>query len=434
MDNSRKGFLLSATMDYFEKKQFVPTITTKPSNDLGIIVVIPSYNEPNILVPLNSLASCIKPKCKVEVIVVVNHPENSTNEVINQSEETYNAVISANQQLSETWLTFFAIKAYDLPHKNAGVGLARQIGMDEAAHRFFSIDKPTGIIDCFDADSQCASNYLEQIEAYWKNNPQTAGCSIFYKHPTSGNEFEPSVYWGIAAYELHLRYYNQATRFIKFPFAYHTVGSSMACTAETYTKIGGMNRHKAGEDFYFLQKIIPHGHFGEINSTCVYPSPRASNRVPFGTGRAMGKYLSNTSEGINTYNLQSFLDLIPFFDSIDAFHNFDKLQIERRINEMAPALKVFLEENNASTEIIDARQNTGNLKAFRKRFFMWFDAFKLLKYLNYANETHYQRNSVVTESTKLLTLKNIPSNNIKDVFELLEVYRNLDLAGPNLAE
>lgn len=414
-------------MDYFGKKQFAPKILTKPSSDLGIVVVIPSYNEPNILIPLKSLASCNKPKCKVEVIVVVNHPENSMHDVVTQSDETYNAVISANQQLAETWITFSAIKAYDLPHKNAGVGLARQIGMDEAAHRFFSIDKPNGIIDCFDADSQCATNYLEQIEAYWINNPQTTGCSIFYKHPTHGNQFEPSVYWGISAYELHLRYYNQASRFIKFPFAYHTVGSSMACTAQTYTKIGGMNRHKAGEDFYFLQKIIPHGHFGEINSTCVYPSPRASNRVPFGTGRAMGKYLNNTAEGINTYNLQSFLDLVQLFNSIDSFYQFNKLQIEQRISELSPALKIFLEENNASTEIIDVRQNTGNLQAFRKRFFMWFDAFKLLKYLNYANETHYQRNSVLTEAAKLLDLKNISSENPNDVFELLEVYRNLDM-------
>ena len=93
------------------------------------------------------------------------------------------------------------------------------------------------------------------------------------------------------AYELHLRYLNLFSRFTGFPYAYHTIGSCFGVRAETYASQGGMNKRKAGEDFYFLHKIIPLGEFREINNTCVIPSPRESDRVPFGTGAAIGKYL-----------------------------------------------------------------------------------------------------------------------------------------------
>lgn len=414
-------------MNYFEKRQYTPRIGATPSNKLSICVVIPSYNEPNIYSSLEALANCQPTQGHVEVIVVINHPENSPDDSVALSENTYAQVVEAGRNLTKPWLTFHAIKAYCLPKKQAGVGLARQIGMDEAAYRFFTLNKPNGIVDCFDADSLCASNYLYEIEKLWDDHPKTTGCSIRYNHPISGIEYSPETYRGIAAYELHLRYYNQASRHINFPFAFHTIGSSMACTAETYTKIGGMNRRQAGEDFYFLQKIIPNGNFRELNSTCVYPSPRASDRVPFGTGRAMGNFLGNTACGITTYDLQSFLDLTPFFDAISTFYNASKAQIDEQIAQQAPAIKNFLAKNNATSEIIDTRHNTGNPKAFNKRFFTWFDAFKLLKYLNFANETQYKRNSVLAESVKLLELKGITPNNPDDVFELLNIYRRLDL-------
>lgn len=418
-------------MDYFKKRQFIPKILSTPDIRLGICVVIPSYNETGISTTLKALANCQRTSQSVEVIVVVNHPENAPAEVVETSEKTFADVMEAQAQLGNEWIAFHAIEAYSLPSKHAGVGLARQIGMDEAAHRLLSVGKPNGVISCFDADSLCASNYLIEIEKLWAEYPKTAGCSIRYNHPTSGEDFDPHVYRGIAAYELHLRYYNQASRHIAFPFAFHTVGSSMACTAQTYIKIGGMNRHKAGEDFYFLQKIIPHGNFREINSTCVYPSPRPSDRVPFGTGRAMGKYLHSPTEGITTYCLQSFLDLVPFFASIGALHTAGKNQIDDIINNLPQPLRTFLAQGDPTSDIIAVQKNTGSKEAFYKRFFLWFDAFKLLKYLNYANEAHYQRSSVLSESAKLLTLMGVVANNANDVFELLEIFRNLDMDGGN---
>ena len=131
---------------------------------------------------------------------------------------------------------------------------------------------------------RCETNYFTAIESVLDTFPNTRGINIYFEHPVSGTEYPETVYRGIILYEMHLRYVNLMTRFTGFPHAYHTVGSCFGVRAESYAREGGMNRKKAGEDFYFLHKIIPLGEFREINSTCVIPSPRESDRVPFGTG------------------------------------------------------------------------------------------------------------------------------------------------------
>ena len=54
-----------------------PYFDKLPAEDLSLIVVIPSYKEPNISYTLASLCQCIKPKGEVELIIVVNAPENA---------------------------------------------------------------------------------------------------------------------------------------------------------------------------------------------------------------------------------------------------------------------------------------------------------------------------------------------------------------------
>lgn len=388
-------------------------------------VVIPCYNEPNLIKSLGSIAACTLPACDVEVIVVINHPEGVDYEVLENSSKAVKDIDEANRLWGSKRLRFHAVMAFNLPRKKAGVGYARQIGMDEAAYRLLSVGRQEGVIVCFDADSQCMSNYLTELYELWMQHPKTHACSIRFEHPLSGDEFPAEVYNGIAAYELHLRYYNQASRFIGFPFAYHTVGSSMACSAEAYVKFGGMNRHQAGEDFYFLQKIIPHGHFRELNTTCVYPSPRPSNRVPFGTGRTMSK-LVYSHEPISTYHLESFLNLESLFQNIATLYNYSSNQIERFIELLAQPLSDFLFQVDATKSIENVRANSSSFKTFKKRFFLWFDAFMLLKYMNFAAENYYGKQSVDEQSKSLLACMGYKPYETLNTKELLLRYREME--------
>jgi glycosyltransferase involved in cell wall biosynthesis len=269
---------------YFERFGFYPPlIEEQPHPRLGLIIVIPCYNEPDLLGSLDSLWRCERPGCAVEVIVVVNSSEISPIEILLENQRTLDeAKLWASDDCDRAFRIHF-LDAPQLPRKRAGVGLARKIGMDEALFRAGSLNRLELPIVCFDADSTCDENYLTEIETYFATHPKSPGCSIYFEHPIDPNQepsepnpiqnskFKihnsiPSLTTAITLYELHLRYYVEGLRCAGFPHAFHTIGSSMAVRASAYMKQGGMNKRQAGEDFYFLHKIIPLGHFGEINT------------------------------------------------------------------------------------------------------------------------------------------------------------------------
>ncbi len=136
--------------------------------------------------------------------------------------------------------------------------------------------------------------------ANFYNRKERKACSIRFEHPLSGSEFPDEVYRYVTMYELHMRYFYQAVKYSGYPYAFHAIGSAIAFRASAYLKAGGMNRKQAGEDFYFIQKLIPQGGFFALNSTTVHPSPRTSDRVPFGTGAVISK-LIETSSGTLPY-------------------------------------------------------------------------------------------------------------------------------------
>jgi len=104
--------------------------------------------------------------------------------------------------------------------------------------------------------------------------------------------------------------------FAGFPDSIYTIGSAFAVRAEAYVKQGGMNRRQAGEDFYFLNKLTKLGTVAEINDAFVFPSARVSDRVPFGTGAAMTKWMNEDEDLTKTYNFAAFQDLKRLFDRL----------------------------------------------------------------------------------------------------------------------
>jgi len=417
-------------MSYYLQTQLSfqhPCISNPPTQDLSIIVVIPCFNETQLIKSLESLNNCNLPNGWVEIITVINDSEISSNTIKETNAKTL--------KLAEQWATlnakngisYYFINANNLPDKEAGVGLARKIGMDEAVIRFEQINKD-GIIACFDADSACASNYLVELEKNFQLHPKSPACSIHFEHPLQGNGFTQENYQAIEAYELHLRVYKNALQFCGFPFAFHTIGSSMAVKSKAYQKQGGMNKRKAGEDFYFLQKMMTLGNFSELKTTTVYPSPRVSDRVPFGTGRAMQNYLSNEQKSYTTYAIQSFLDLKQLVDQLDNLYiNFSPSchgeLVEPSFN-LPPSVLEYLITISFNENLQKIKQNSTSLIHFKQLFFNWFNAFKVLKFVHFAREHYYADlcvNDVANELLMILQKK--PKQSIR---ELLEVFRDID--------
>jgi hypothetical protein len=307
----------------------------------------------------------------------------------------------------------------ELPQKHAGVGLARKIGMDEAVLRFDDIAGDDGVIVCLDADCTVDAKYLPELERYFREKPKVTGCSVYFEHPFEGNEFRQKNYEGIINYELFLRYYALALRYTGFPYALQTVGSCMAIRSSVYQKQGGMNRRKAGEDFYFLHKIFHLGDFTTLNTTRVIPSPRPSHRVPFGTGSAMNKCLNAETDYYPTYHIQCFTDLRTFFRLVPEFY------YEDASSTFPVSLQKFLSEKSFSEKLAEIRLHSASQKMFVKRFFNWFDGFMVLKYMHFARDNFYPSMEITEAAKELIILsgRKLPHQNLS-AKELLLYYRN----------
>ncbi|MEM6344897.1 MAG: glycosyltransferase family 2 protein [Bacteroidota bacterium] len=366
---------------YLQKHRFAPRqIETPPDRGLTTVVVIPSHREPKLLPTLQSLEQCQPPKGKVEIILVFNSSIKAE-ERVRQFHQQQIQEVKRWAKAKKRNHSYHCLHFDQLPHKHAGVGLARKIGMDEAVDRFEQIDHD-GIIFCTDGDTSVADNYLVEVEAAFHANAKLEAIGLDFEHPLKGKNHPPEVYRAIIQYELFLRYYIGGLRFAGFPYAFHTIGSAMAVRSSAYQKRGGMNRRKAGEDFYFLHKFIPEGRFQELTSTRVYPSPRPSDRVPFGTGRAISKYLAGNQSIYPTYDPRTFSDLKTLFDQVKDLYT-------KAPQALAPSVQAFCEAENFETKLPELRANVRNLASFPKRFYQWFDALKVLKYVHFARDHYY---------------------------------------------
>lgn len=391
-----------------------------------MFIVIPCYNEPDILTTLNSLAACYPPRAEVSVLVVVNDSEESSDEAITQNISTLNCIAEWKLQHQQLFFDVQRIYAHALPRKWAGVGWARKIGMDEAVKQINANNYPDGLIVSFDADSIVLPNYFQAIESAFEDSPALNFFTIHFEHPYANPELSPSIREGIIRYELHMRYYKNAMKWCGYPHAIHTVGSSFALKASAYVKQGGMNRRKAGEDFYFLHKLVLLGHYGNICSTTVFPAARQSDRVPFGTGAAIKKWAEGSSELNFTYSLEAFSNLKPLFSDPSQFWEMNQIEITDFFGNIHPTLQSFCKDSRIIDEILELRRNCADAKVFEKRFFHLLNAFWILKYVNFAHVTSYVRGDLQTETINLLQNIGIQTESNISLENLLEIFRNLD--------
>ncbi len=416
---------------YLKKSALFPAqIFGAPHPDLNLVIVIPAYREDELLASLQSLADCDPPEGAVEIIVVLNDSKEDTKKTKKENQAIYQQACEWGLNHSNALRKFHILYHTNLPAKHAGVGLARKIGLDEAVYRLVQVKNQKGILSCYDADSSCDKNYLVELENHFLRQPKLQACSIYFEHPIKGNAFEENIYEAIIAYELHLRYYIHAQRFTGFPYAFQTIGSSMATRADAYQQQGGMNRKKAGEDFYFLHKFIPLGQFDELRTTRVIPSPRISERVPFGTGRAIGT-LVQTEEALTTYAPQSFVDLKGLFEKVADLFKIKPAALEALITDLSEAVQAFLVSIKFSEKLIEIQGNTTNLKSFEQRFFRWFNAFMVMKYLHFCRDNFYKNQPVADAARWLLKeYHNQPVTKRHQSKNLLKRYRELDKKMP----
>ncbi len=411
--------------DWLNRRALFPEFIKEPPDDqTGIMVVIPAFDEPSVSPLLDSVNSCSVPDCKAEVIIVINAPENASVDSLRNNTQCFKSILDW-KKTNNSFFRLYVFDAGQAPVKKWGVGLARKTGMDEALRRFSFIDRPDGVIVCLDADCRVEKNYFTAISGELLLKKRRKACSIYFEHPLSGIEFPERIYRYIIQYELHLRYFVQGLRYAGYPNAFHTVGSAMAVKADQYMKAGGMNRKQAGEDFYFFQKLIPLGGCFSLTSTTVYPSPRESYRVPFGTGVMIAKLLGENSNRLLTYNISAFSELKELFIIGPELYNMGKGVSADHHDDLPSGIRSFVDRQEWSEKIAEIRRNTSSADAFLKRFFNWFNTFRIVKYMNHVHNGIYEKQAVSKSACDLLNAM-APGYHSGSAEELLIIFRELD--------
>ena len=386
-----KQFSLSAMKTYpkYKRKYLdqrcdysleLPNVDNAPH----LIVVIPAYDESidDVSACFDSLAeNDLSNELCVQVLLLINYPENTDAQIRDKSIELYNTLSQKLSDWNKAQMNF-RIFIQEMKEEESGVGWARKKLMD-LAFRIYEAHSTQGVIVNLDADCVVESDYCSAIYTYFQSNRTVEAASIAFEHPLSDSSAESEA---ITLYELHLRYFINMQRQLGLPFAYQTVGSAMAVRSESYVQNGGMNKRKAGEDFYFLHKYTKRLSIGEISSTVVKASHRRSERVPFGTGKAVGSIMDAEIIDYSTYNFKSFFMIQEFIgyslevllEAID-LNSYQKKVLSTRIYP-------YLNQQNTITNLRELMDRTADIEERIKVFFTWFDAFRLMKVLHYIRD------------------------------------------------
>ena len=361
--------------DYFTAYKNYPQIFDEEINDgTNAIVVIPCYDDDFIFNTLNSLNDAIQDFI-IEVIVIVNSGENTQESIINSNRQIFGKL---KEYKNNYKFRLLPANFESLPAKTAGVGLARKIGMDEAIRRYVKINNPAGIIISLDADCLVSRDYFSEILLNFGKAHKRFGAATFnFQHNFDLQIFSKEEIDACKIYEKYLRDFRSALQMTGFPHSFYTIGSCFAVKAMAYIKVGGMSQHQGGEDFYFLHKIAKMTNVLEIEKPIVFPAPRISDRVPFGTGPAVKKIITQKEYKVYDWNL--FLLLKDFYHKIDTIYTSSDFSI----NQIPLEILNFIGKDKYKAIINECKANTKTFESFKKRFISKFDAFWIIKFLNF---------------------------------------------------
>jgi hypothetical protein len=369
------------------------------------VLVIPACNEAeDFLRP--------PPACSGRslMILVVNESESSTDEISasNQALATF-----VKEQFVLAWKSDTGIGLFQDPHAerdillvdrfskgrqlplNEGVGLARKIGADLATMLVFDQRISSPWIHCSDGDVHLPDNYFSVSDSERYNNSGLSALIYPFHHCDDLAKAESrEVMLATQLYELSLRYYVAGMRYARSPYAFHTIGSTMAVSASHYAKVRGFPKREAGEDFYILNKLAKTGTVIEITDCqALEIESRRSDRVPFGTGAAVNKitafddpvrqfrfYHPAVFEMLKTW-IQALAEIWES-KSNNLAENLLSIQTDDQSAGDKNALLAGLEKLGASKAIDHAFRQSKDLSQFTKQMHTWFDAFRTLRLIH----------------------------------------------------
>jgi len=274
-----------------------------------------------------------------------------------------------------------------------GVGLARKIGNDFVLRLHAAGRLASGWIHNTDADTVLANDLFDQTQGL--KDERLAAAIYSYEH-----RLDPDPELALAArlYEISLRYYVLGLAWARSPYAYQAMGSCVAVRPWSYAAVRGFPRKNAAEDFYVLDKLAKAGSIARLAGTPFLLEGRISDRVPFGTGKALSELLGKRGAlaGFRLYHPLTFAHLAAWLRALGSVARSGG-RLEAALEELPPENPFFraellvssLEKMGAFAALREAiakssdaprREDAASRESTMLRHFhTWFDAFRTLK-------------------------------------------------------
>ena len=384
---------------YLEKKSIYKTKTFDCSE---IAICIPICNEyPFFLSVLKNLAiSCAVANQQVCVVCCVNNKINSSEKILqNNQRMIYELNRIANAENNSLEKTLLKVCVLDFTKENAftekqGVGWARKIAMD------YALANGAKVLACLDADTFVEENYILQLKYFLENNLDCATMNFIHKRienfSDDNNENKNSIQLNLAIqhYEDYIKNHSKKLAECGTPFCYSALGCIIVCSDKMYCECGGMKNKLAGEDFYFIQEMIknvisknPKKILNpiEVLQTTVMPATRFSDRVLFGTGKALEEIVEGNFSKAKLFKDEEYLEIKNF---INLFNDLNKknfpLELQREAEKKCRRLYSFLLKDNFFSDWnLIVENNKKSPQKLAVAFHCKFDGLKIIRALHY---------------------------------------------------
>jgi hypothetical protein len=391
-------------------------------------VVIPALAEHETLFATLTSLAANPPEllARFLVLVVVNHREDASAADRENNLRTLARLAVAPPELLPLRLAWVdaASPGLEMPVKAGGVGLARKIGLDLALHTLdHAAEKP--LLICLDADTLVETTYLSALTRHFKGTA-TGGAAIPFHHQPGKT---PEEQRAIVSYELYLRHYVLGLRLAGSPYAFHTVGSAMASTADAYIRSGGMNTRTAGEDFYFLQHLSRTCGVAPIRGTVVHPSPRPSHRVPFGTGRTVSRSLAGDDAAVTFYRPDCFRILAQWLSTVEKSFERAPDDILREAQIISVHLAEYLEDARFPATWTGLCRNHRTPDRLLRGFHGWFDGLRTMKLIHHLSARGFPRCGPEESIPELILMAG--GKPVGDSYAQLELLRDMEVPDPD---
>jgi hypothetical protein len=259
-----------------------------------------------------------------------------------------------------------------IPRKQ-GVGLARKIGADLACLLSLQGHLSCSWIHNTDADAHLPASYFKASLAVADHS----AISYAFEHIRDNSAISHAT----ALYEQTLHHYRNGLQRAGSPYAFYTLGSTLAFDVKRYAQVRGFPKRAGGEDFYLLNKLAKLAPVKSLKEPVIRLEPRLSHRVPFGTGPAAQK-IQEQGE-VLSYATEIFDALKEWLTYVER-HRYVAGSLERYQSELSPPVQSTLADLDVNSLYRHLQKHPGEA-----HFHSWFDAFRTLKFVHYLQAQHF---------------------------------------------